>query len=251
MTFDLKMFNASESDSCKVFIYKEHDWGKHAEHIPRIPYLPENEEVINTGVAQEWFLRTSSSLNKFAILTNSGNILMMDNSVASDMDKQVTRLDLMEITGVPGQIIPQDSFYDQLELIGQENLLALKVTSPNKLLFCLSFFGSILWRADLSSQQFNMHPSHRIFITSMDPVVIITDPSNSSVLSAESGELVSKLEFPPVMRKTEEPPRDSYYGYAASAYGSWEVVRTANRIVHVHDIERSHPVVMDVFFFRQ
>ena len=192
---------------------------------------------------------------KFSILTNRGTILMMDKSLACYMDKQVTRLDLMEkcteIIGVPGQIIPQDTFYDQLEVIGQDNLLALKVISPHKLLFCLSFSGSILWSADLSSPQFNMNPSHRIFITSMDPVVIITDPSNSSVLSAETGEVVGRLKFPPVMRKTEEPPRDSYYGYAACAYGSWEVVRTANRIVHVHDIERSHPVVMDVFFCKQ
>ena len=120
----MKKFNASKSDSCKVFIYKEHDWGKHAEHIPRIPYLTENEEVINTGVAHECFLATSSTLNKFAILTNSGTILMMDKSLACNMDKQVTRLDLMEkcteIIGVPGQIIPQDTFYDQLEVIGQD-----------------------------------------------------------------------------------------------------------------------------------
>jgi hypothetical protein len=50
ITFDLKKFNSPGFES-KVFIYKEHDWGKHAEHIPRIPYLTENEEVINTGVA--------------------------------------------------------------------------------------------------------------------------------------------------------------------------------------------------------
>ena len=95
-----------------------------------------------------------------------------------------------------------------------------------------------------------MNPSHRIFITSIDPVVVVTDPSNSSVLTAESGQMVSKLEYPPYTRKTEKPLRDSYYGYAACAYGAWGLVKTGNRIVHVHDIERSHPVAMDVFFLK-
>ena len=178
----------------------------------------------------------------------------MDKSLSPKTAGQVTRLDLMEkcmeIIGEHGQMNPQDTFYDQLELIGQDKLLALKVISPHKLLFCFTFSGSILWSVDLSSPQFNMNPSHRIFITSIDPVVVVTDPSNSSILCSESGQLVTRLQYPPYTRKTEELPRDSYYGYAACAYGAWEVVKTGNRIVHVHDIERSNPVLMDVLFFK-
>ena len=62
--------------------------------------------------------------------------------------------------------------------------------------------------------------------------------------------ILNQLQFPLITRKTEEPPRDSYFGYAACAHGAWEVLRTGNRVVHVHDIERCHPVLLDVFFYK-
>ena len=244
LTFDLKEFSVGSIG--RVYTYKDSDWGEYSGMIPRIPYLTEEEEVINTGVAHECFLATSSIINKFAILTNKGAVLIMDR-------REVTMLDLMEkcrvILGKDPEIFnPQDTFYDQLELSGEDHLLALKVITPHKLLFCLSFSGLVLWSVDLSSPQFNMNPSQRIFILSSHPVIFITDPSCSTILSADSGKIINQIEFPTINRKTEEPPRDTYYGYAACAYGAWEVVRTGNKIIYVHDIERCHPVIFDVFF---